>query len=84
MVFHEPIGMMKNHYYEISISCQTFLQKLVIIPTSAPAESVFSVAGITIVNDQARLLPENANKLLLLCEALLSIGRYKESILSYN
>jgi hypothetical protein len=65
-----------------------FLAKLscksVIIPTSAPAERDFSVAGITIVNDQARLLPENVNKLLFLCEALLSIGRYKESILSYN
>jgi hypothetical protein len=41
--------------------------RILIIPaTSAPSERLFSNAGITIANDRARLLPEMAEKLVLL------------------
>jgi hypothetical protein len=60
------------------------MQILAIPETSAPSERFFSVAGITIANDQARLLPESANELLFLHEALVSVKRYEESSLAYN
>jgi hypothetical protein len=59
--------------------------KILAIPatsaTSAPSES-FSIAGITAANDQALLLPENANELVFLREALVSFKKYEESFLA--
>ncbi len=43
---------------------------LAIQATSAPAERLFSVAGLTIANDRARLLPDNAAMLIFLHENL--------------
>jgi hypothetical protein len=34
--------------------------------SSAPSERLFSRAGITIANDRSRLLPEKAEKIILL------------------
>lgn len=45
-------------------------KKILCIPaTSAPVERLFSVAGLTIANDRARLLPENAEDLVFLHDA---------------
>ena len=43
---------------------------LCIPATSAPSERVFSTAGLTIANDRARLLPENADNLVFLHDNL--------------
>jgi len=42
---------------------------LAIPATSAPVERLFSVAGLTIANDRARLLPELAEDLIFIHEA---------------
>ena len=38
--------------------------------TSAPSERLFSAAGVTIANDRARILPENAEAVLFVKENL--------------
>jgi hypothetical protein len=44
---------------------------IVCIPaTSAPAELVFSAAGLTIAKDCARLAPQTANELIFLHDAI--------------
>jgi len=48
---------------------------LCIPATSAPAEQVFSVAGLTIAKNRARLAPETANELIFLHEAVLAIEK---------
>ena len=55
------------------------LRVLCIPATSAPSERVFSVAGLTIAKDQARLAPHTANELIFLHDALPAIKKYEES-----
>ncbi len=43
---------------------------LAIQATSAPSERLFSAAGLTIANDRARLLPDNAAMLIFLHQNL--------------
>jgi hypothetical protein len=48
--------------------------KISAIPAAcAPIKKSFSVAGSTIANDQAHLLPESADELLFLYEALVLV-----------
>ena len=51
--------------------------RLLCIPaTSAPSERVFSVAGLTIAKDRARLAFDTANELIFLHDALPGIQKY--------
>ena len=54
--------------------------RLLCIPaTSAPLERVFSVAGLTIAKDRARLASDTANELIFLQDALPGIQKYYEA-----
>jgi hypothetical protein len=54
--------------------------RLLCIPaTSAPSERVFSVAGLTITKDRARLASDTANELIFLHDALPGIQKYYEA-----
>ena len=55
--------------------------RLLCIPaTSAPSERVFSVAGLTIAKDRARLASDTANELIFLHDALPGIQQYFEQL----
>ncbi len=55
--------------------------RLLCIPaTSAPSERVFSVAGLTIAKDRARLASDTANELIFLHDALPGIQKYFEAL----
>jgi hypothetical protein len=55
--------------------------RLLCIPaTSAPSERVFSVVGLTIAKDRARLASDTANKLIFLHDALPGIQQYFEQL----
>ena len=52
-------------------------RKVLAIPaTSAPSERLFSVAGITIANDRARMLPERADKVIMLRENMVRVDAW--------
>jgi hypothetical protein len=55
------------------------LRVLCIPATSAPSERVFSVAGLTIAKDRARLAPQTANELIFLHDAIPALKRFEES-----
>ena len=61
-----------------STSCLSILasQLLSIPATSAPSEHVFSVAGLTISKDRARLASDVANELVFLHDALPGVQKY--------
>jgi len=50
---------------------------LAIQATSAPSERLFSHAGLTIANDRANLLPENAANLIYLHDNMIQINQYR-------
>ena len=52
---------------------------LCIPATSAPAERVFSVAGLTIAKDRARLAPQTANELIFLHDAIPALQKFERS-----
>jgi hypothetical protein len=54
---------------------------LYITATSAPSERVFSYAGITIVRDRARFLPDTARELIFLKQAIPVLAAYEQSLL---
>jgi hypothetical protein len=82
--FTSPLDWWRVIATKFPMVAKLAMQLLAIPETSAPSERVFSVAGITIANDRARLLPKSANELLFLHEALVSIKRYEEGCLAYN
>ena len=82
--FTNPLDWWRVNATRFPLVAKLAMQILAIPATSAPAERVFSLAGITIANDRARLLPENANELLFLREALVSVRKYEECVLAYN
>jgi hypothetical protein len=45
----------------------------------SPFREDFSVAGLTITKDQARLAPQTANEVIFLNNTLPDIGKYEES-----
>jgi hypothetical protein len=55
---------------------EVVLRLLCIPATSAPSERVFSVAGLTIAKDRARLAPQTANELIILHDAIPAIRKY--------
>ena len=57
-----------------------FSSTIIYIPaTSAPSEHVFSVAGLTISKDRARLASDVANEMVFLHDALPGVQKYYEA-----
>jgi hypothetical protein len=48
--------------------------------TSAPAERVFSTAGLTIAKDRARLDPDRANELVFMHDSIPALDQYKLAV----
>jgi len=74
-----PLSWWKLNQSKYKILSEVALRVLCIPATSAPSERVFSVAGLTIAKDQARLAPHTANELIFLHDALPAIKKYEES-----
>ena len=64
-----PLEWWKDNSSSFPILSQLARQTLCIPASSAPSERLFSHAGLTIANDRARLLPENAEELIFLHDA---------------
>lgn len=67
--FNNPFEWWSRHEGQLPIMAQLARSILCIPATSAPAERLFSSAGLTIANDRASLLPENAADLIFLRNA---------------
>ena len=64
--YNDPLMWWKSHatnYPRLHVLAMKVLQ---VQATSAASERLFSSAGLTITNDRARLLPENAAMLVFL------------------
>lgn len=66
----DPLGWWKNNENRFPRLAKLAKRYLAIQATSAPAERLFSVAGLTIANGRAGLLPDNAAMLIFLHENL--------------
>ncbi len=60
------------------------LRVLCIPATSAPLERFFSVAGLTITKDRARLAPQRANELIFLHDAIPALKGLKNCDLVFT
>jgi hypothetical protein len=69
VVINDPLLWWKEHARELPTLSELARRVLCIPATSAPSERVFSVAGLTIAKDRARLLPEVAADMVYLHEA---------------
>ena len=78
--FNCPLLWWKNNQAKYRLLSAVALHLLCIPATSAPSERVFSVAGLTIAKDRARLAPQTANELIFLHDALPAIRNYEESV----
>jgi hypothetical protein len=78
--FNCPLTWWKNNQTKYKMLSEVALRLLCIPATSAPSERVFSVAGLTISKDRARLAPQTANELIFLHDALPGIRKYEESV----
>lgn len=65
-----PLDWWRNNESRFPRLARLANRYLAIQATSAPAERLFSVAGLTIANDRASLLPDNAAMLIFLHENL--------------
>ena len=77
--FSCPLMWWKNNQKKYNIISKLALRLLCIPATSAPAERVFSVAGLTIAKDRSRLAPNTAHELIFLHDAIPALRRYEES-----
>jgi hypothetical protein len=66
---NNPLDWWKDRSHEFPILATLARRVLCIPATSAPSERLFSHAGLTIANDRARLLPQNAAELIYLHDA---------------
>ena len=78
--FNDPLKWWEMNRRKFKILSVLAARVLCIPATSAPSERVFSVAGLTIAKDRARLASGTANDLIFLHEALPAIERYKQSL----
>ena len=68
---------MKNNQNRFPLLAKLARKYLCIPAKSASSERFFSAAGLTIANDRARLLPENAGALILLHSGWGLADRYR-------
>ena len=77
--FSCPLKWWKNNEGKYKMISKLALHVLCIPATSAPSEWVFSVAGLTIAKDRARLAPQTANELIFQHDAIPAMRRFEES-----
>jgi hypothetical protein len=77
--FSCPLAWWYTNQRKYKMLSQVAIRTLCIPATSAPSERVFSVAGLTIAKDRARLAPQTANELIFLHDAVPALQRYEES-----
>ncbi len=73
-----PLTWWRNHSTKYKMLSKVALHLFCIPATPAPSERVFSVAGLTIAKDQARLNPQTANDLIFLLNALPAIRNFEQ------
>ena len=66
---YSPLVWWKKHEPKYHYLAALARRYLCVPATSAPSERVFSSAGLTIANDRARMIPENAANLVFLHDA---------------
>jgi len=74
-----PLQWWKLNQGRYKLLLEVALCLLCIPATSAPSERVFSVAGLTIAKDRARMAPQTANELIVLHDAIPAIRKYIQS-----
>jgi hypothetical protein len=74
-----PLNWWKLNQTKYKLLSEVALHLLCIPATSAPSERVFSVAGLTIAKDRARMAPQTANELIFLHDAIPAIRHYKDT-----
>jgi hypothetical protein len=74
-----PLTWWKAKQTKYKLLSEVALYVLYIPATSDPSERVFSVAGLAIAKDQARIAPQTANELIFLHDAIPALSRYEES-----
>jgi hypothetical protein len=67
--FNDPLLWWKDHARTFPTLAVLARRVLCVPATSAPSERLFSVAGLTIARDRARLIPETAADLIFLHDA---------------
>lgn len=77
--FSCPLRWWKINEGKYKMMSKLALRVLCIPATSAPSERVFSVAGLTIAKDRARLAPQTANELIFLHDAIPALKKFEES-----
>ena len=77
--FSCPLTWWNVHRNRFKLISEVAIRMLCIPATSAPSERVFSVAGLTIAKERARLAPHTANELIFLHDALPALEKYKRS-----
>lgn len=78
--FNNPLDWWRVKHQQYPILAALALKVLAIPATSAPSERVFSVAGITISKERAKLDPANAGELIFLHDARPALKRYQDSV----
>jgi len=82
--YNNPLKWWKIDQRHFLLLSEMALKILSIPAMSAPAERVFSTAGITIAKDRARLDPANANEPVFLHKSLPAILRSMKMAIKYK
>ena len=61
-----PLHLWRSNAHRFPIMSEATCTYLAAPPTSVPSERVFSISGDTLSDHRSRLLPENAERLILL------------------
>jgi len=78
--YNDPLSWWRLNTRKYKLLSKLASRILCIPATFAPSERVFSVAGLTIAKDRARLASGTANDLIFLHEAIPAIEKYNISI----
>lgn len=75
-----PLTWWRQHENDFPYLSKLAAKYLSIPATSAPAERVFSTAGLTIAKDRARLDPDRANELVFMHDSIPALDQYKLAV----